>query len=221
MQTEQITYQQLVETANDIIFTTDINGRLTYVNPAAVHITGFSESDLIGKRFLELISPDYRDEALAFFTRQAEEKIQATYFEYPIILKNEESIWLAQNTQLVFAGDGAPIAFQAVARDITSRKQVEQQLEIQNTALQAAANGITITDKEGKILWVNQAFTQLTQYSLEEAIGKNMRILKSGVQGAAYYQNLWETISSGNVWQGEIINRRKDGSLYVEEMTIT
>ncbi|HID54747.1 MAG TPA: PAS domain S-box protein [Anaerolineae bacterium] len=221
MQTEQITYQQLVETANDIIFTTDLKGHFTYVNPATIRITGFSESELIGMCFLELIRPDYRDEAMTFFTRQVEEKIQATYFECPIILENKELYWIAQNTQLVFDKEGQPVAFQVVARDITDWKQAEQQLEIQNTALQSAANGITITDEKGKILWVNKAFTQLTQYSPEKVIGKNMNILKSGVHEPAYYQDLWETISSGNVWQGEIVNRRKDGSLYVEEMTIT
>ncbi len=221
MQTKQITYQQLVETANDIIFTTDLNGHFTYVNPATVRITGFSESDLVGMHFLNLIRPDFRDEALAFFARQVEEKIQTTYFEYPIVLKDKELYWIAQNTQLVFDSDSQPVAFQAVARDITARKQIERQLEIQNTALQSAANGITITDKKGKILWVNKAFTRLTQYSPEEVIGRSTRMLKSGVQKPEFYQNLWQVITSGNVWQGEVINRRKDGSLYVEEMTIT
>lgn len=96
-----------------------------------------------------------------------------------------------------------------------------EQLAVQNSALQSAANGIAIADTNGDVLWVNDAFTRLTQYTLDELLGKNLRILKSGLQEDAYYKHLWETIASGQVWQGEIINKRKDGTFYTEEMTIT
>jgi PAS domain S-box-containing protein len=88
-------------------------------------------------------------------------------------------------------------------------------------ALEAAANGIDITDRDGTILWVNPAYTSLTGYTAEEAIGQNPRILKSGKHDQAFYRDLWETILSGRVWAKEIINRRKDGSLYIEAQTIT
>ena len=101
------------------------------------------------------------------------------------------------------------------------QKQVEARLHLQSLALEAAANCILITDKDGTILWANHAFTVLTGYALEEAIGQNLRILKSGVYDAAFYKHLWQTILSGNVWRNEIVNRRKDGALYTEEATIT
>jgi two-component system cell cycle sensor histidine kinase/response regulator CckA len=106
-------------------------------------------------------------------------------------------------------------------RDITERKRNEQQLRVQTTAFEAAANAIVIADSTGAIQSVNAAFTALTGYSAREAVGQNPRILKSGVQDAAFYQNLWQAISSGRVWRGVLTNRRKDGALYVEEMTIT
>ncbi len=84
-----------------------------------------------------------------------------------------------------------------------------------------AANSIVITDSHGAILWVNGAFTTMTGYSKEEVLGKNPRLLKSGKQPESFYAVLWSTISSGKVWQGELVNRRKDGSTYTEEMTIT
>ncbi|MFZ0804823.1 MAG: PAS domain S-box protein, partial [Candidatus Sulfotelmatobacter sp.] len=102
-----------------------------------------------------------------------------------------------------------------------ARASAEQEMRLQAAALEAAANAIIITDSAGKILWVNRAFTQLTGYSLEEAIGNNPRILKSGEHDPAFYQDLWSTIHSGQVWRGEVRNRKKDGSLYVEDMTIT
>jgi PAS domain S-box-containing protein len=103
----------------------------------------------------------------------------------------------------------------------TRRQRAREQLRLQSQALQAAANGIVITDSQGTIRWVNPAFTRLTGYSAREALGRNPRILKSGLQGPEVYRDLWATITAGQVWQGEIINRRRDGSLYTEEMTIT
>ena len=88
-------------------------------------------------------------------------------------------------------------------------------------AVEAAANGILITNREGTILWANTAFTRMTGYSREEILGQHTRILKSGKQDADLYRQLWRTVTAGNVWQGTICNRRKDGSTYDEEMTIT
>lgn len=110
--------------------------------------------------------------------------------------------------------------FAAIFQDITGPKAVEQRLRLQSAALEAAANGIVITDRDGSVLWTNPAFTRLTGYTAEEVLGKNPRILKSGKQNEEFYRNLWQTINSGAVWHGDMINRRKDGSLYDEEMTI-
>jgi diguanylate cyclase (GGDEF)-like protein/PAS domain S-box-containing protein len=94
-------------------------------------------------------------------------------------------------------------------------------LKLQAAALEAAANAIVITDSQGTILWVNRSFTSMTGYSKKEVLGKNPRLLKSGDQPEAYYANLWSAICSGKVWKGEILNKRKDGTTYAEEMTIT
>ena len=89
------------------------------------------------------------------------------------------------------------------------------------TAVEQAADGVVITDTEGNIQYVNPAFTAMTGYTSEEAVGQNPRILKSGRHSAALYEDLWNTIRSGRVWHGEMINRRKDGTFYNEEMRIT
>ncbi len=102
-----------------------------------------------------------------------------------------------------------------------ARRRAEDALRLRNAALEATANGVVITDIAGTILWVNEAFSELTGYRRDEALGKNPRILRSGVQTEAFYRQLWETITAGGVWRGELLNRRKDGSLYLEEMTIT
>jgi PAS domain S-box-containing protein len=108
-----------------------------------------------------------------------------------------------------------------IDRDISERRRTEHELLLRSSALEATANGVVIAAIDGHILWVNPAFTQLTGYSCGDVIGQNMRIMKSGRHGREFYQQLWETILSGRVWQVEVINKRKDDSLYTEEMTIT
>ena len=98
-------------------------------------------------------------------------------------------------------------------------------VDIQRISLESAirqtAEGIVITSATGKIQYVNPAFSSLTGYRPDEVIGQNPRLLKSDTQDPAFYENLWKTILAGRVWRGELINRRKDGSLYTEEMSIT
>ena len=88
-------------------------------------------------------------------------------------------------------------------------------------AVEQATDCVVITDTAGSIQYVNPAYTALTGYSIEEAVGQHTRIHKSGRHSAVFYAELWDTIGSGRVWQGEVTNRRKDGTLYQEEMRIT
>jgi PAS domain S-box-containing protein len=97
----------------------------------------------------------------------------------------------------------------------------EQKFLLQSTALETAANGVLITDTKGTILWVNPAFVTLTGYTAEEVLGNNPRLLKSGKHDREFYKDLWKTILAGKTWRGNFTNRRKDGTLYHDEHTIT
>ena len=109
-----------------------------------------------------------------------------------------------------------------LARERAVLVEREARLRLQGAALEAAANPMVITDRESVIQWANPAFSSLTGYSLKEAIGKKTgELIRSGLQNQTFYQNLWQTILSGKVWRGELINRKKDGSLYHEDLTIT
>ena len=108
-----------------------------------------------------------------------------------------------------------------VAARTQDLERTAARLHLQAVALQSAANAIAITDRHGIIQWVNGAFTQLTGYSEAEAIGQNPRALKSGMHDDAFYKAMWDTILAGRVWHGTLVNKRKDGGLYTEEMTIT
>jgi PAS domain S-box-containing protein len=106
-------------------------------------------------------------------------------------------------------------------RALARSNRAEEQMRLQATALQAAANAIVITNPAGVIQWANAAFTSLTGYAAAEAVGRNPRVLKSGAHPSEFYGNLWRTILSGHIWHGELVNKRKDDSCYTEEMTIT
>ena len=93
--------------------------------------------------------------------------------------------------------------------------------ELQATALEVAANPIIISRRDGTIIWVNAAFEALSGYTRKEAFGQNTRLLNSSKQPPSFYKSMWQTILLGQVWRGELVNRRKDGTLYPEEMTIT
>lgn len=104
--------------------------------------------------------------------------------------------------------------------DLAEGRQAEQALRLANVAVQAAANAIFITDRNGIIEYINPAFSTLTGYATSEAIGQKASLVRSDIHGAAFYHDLWQTVLKGQVWRGKVTNRRKDGSLYDSEQTI-
>jgi PAS domain S-box-containing protein len=111
--------------------------------------------------------------------------------------------------------------YEAVQHELKERKRTESQMMLQSAALESAANAIVITDREAEILWVNQAFCDLTGYAIHEVAGKKTNILRSDVHDNEFYQDMWGTILRGETWYGEMVNRKKNGELYDEEITIT
>lgn len=128
-------YAYLVENAQDIIYKIDLRGRFTFFNPAAVRATGFSEAELTGKNYLDLIHPDHRKKAEALYFSQYMNKIESTYFEFPMIRKDGGEIWVGQNVQIIRNGKHI-VGFHAVARDITPQKESEKELKKAQAALE-------------------------------------------------------------------------------------
>ena len=117
-------------------------------------------------------------------------------------------------------GDGTVGGITIFSEDITAHKAAEERMRLAASMFTHAAEGITITDPDGTILEVNDAFTRITGYSRDEALGRNPRILKSGLQTREFYENLWESLTREGHWSGEIWNRSKSGDIYPESLTI-
>jgi two-component system cell cycle sensor histidine kinase/response regulator CckA len=123
----EVRYRQLTEQATDIIYNCDLEGRFTFVNPTGTRLTKFTEQELLGRHFLTLIRKDYRERAAEFYQRQRTQYIRSTYFEFPAIAKDGAELWLGQSVQIV-EEHGKPVGVQAIARDITARLALEDQL---------------------------------------------------------------------------------------------
>jgi diguanylate cyclase (GGDEF)-like protein/PAS domain S-box-containing protein len=170
--------------------------------------------------FMNSVHPDDRKMLEDRINAAVQEKKDFSV-EFRVVWPDGSTHWQSAKGQAFYDETGRTTRMSGIAMDIDERKRAEERLHLQAAALEAAANAIVITDSHGTILWVNHAFTTITGYGKEEVLGKNTRLLKSEEQSESDYVNLWSTISSGKVWKGEIVNRRKDGTTYTQEMTIT
>ncbi|PKO11582.1 MAG: hypothetical protein CVU39_28555 [Chloroflexi bacterium HGW-Chloroflexi-10] len=188
------------------------------VNDSAIHYYGYSREE-----FLSMTLKDIRPvEDIPELSHNIAAAQQLYQFSGPWRhqLKNGRIIYVEITSHAIKYNERA--ARFVMAQDITERKNTEDALRLQSAALNSAANSILITDINGKIVWANPAFSRLSGYSSAETIGKNPRqLLFSNYHGREFYQKMWNTILAGEVWHGEIVNRRKDGSFYDEEQSIT
>ncbi len=196
----------------------DREGNIKLWSPAAERMFGWRKEEVL-ERPLPTVPSDRREEH-----RMLRERVTAGELVVGVEVvrqkKDGSPIDVSLSTASLRDEKGGISGVVGIMVDITERKRTEGQIRLQAAALEAAANGIVITDRSGTIRWVNPAFTRLTGYPAEEAVGRTPRLLRSGRHDQAFYRNLWETVLSGRVWQGETVNRRKDGSLYTEDQTI-
>ena len=130
-------YRHIVDLAHDIIYSTDAEGRFTFCNPTAVRLLKYSSEDLIGRRYLDLVRPDYRQAVERFYGRQFVKQTPSTYFELPVLAQDGSELWIGQNVQLIIE-NGRLDGFHAVARDVTERKRAEAELQKAKGVAEAA-----------------------------------------------------------------------------------
>jgi len=209
--------RRIFETEPECIKIVDAQGRLVQMNPAGLSlIEADSPEQVVGMPVLDLIAPEYRQSFSDMHQRVlAGESMQ---IEFEVLGLKGGRRWL--ETHAVPLPLDGKVAQLAVSRDITERKLAETELRIAATAFESQ-QGMFITNAEFSILRVNQAFTKITGYSAQEVLDQNPRLLSSGRHDAAYYELMWRCIGQTGTWSGEVWNRRKNGEIYPEWLTIT
>ena len=187
--------------------------RYMYVNEAVARHGRRTKEELLGRTMMEMYPGIQDTDMFAYLKRCMEERI-------PHRMENEFTYPDGTKAWFELRIEPAPGGISILSLDISERRQAEEALRKLSSAVEQSAESVVITDRDGIIEYVNPAFERLAGYAKQEVIGKTPRILKSGKHGDEFYRALWETILSGQVYQAEFINKKKDGELYDEERVI-
>jgi diguanylate cyclase (GGDEF)-like protein/PAS domain S-box-containing protein len=217
-------FRELAEMLPAIVFETNQQGVATFVNRYAFEATGYAPQDIAAMKAREipifsLLAPQDRERARQNMLKTMQGEILAPR-EYKALRKNGSHYTsLVRATPIIH--DGTVLGVRVVMFDITEVKQAEETLRKLSLAVEQSPASVVITGPEGNIEYVNPKFTEVTGYTFEEVKGRNPRILKSGNTPKEVYKDIWKTIKSGKEWCGEFSNRRKNGELFWEYISIS
>ena len=214
-------YRSILQATPDAILITDLQTRIQMISPAGVRLMNSqTEQELIGHPvgdFLELHDRERADANIALMFQG----VMTGPAQYQALRSDGSVVFLEANADFVRDVHNAPTHLVFVVRDVTYRKLAEEKLQLAANVFGHAREGILITDARGTIIDVNDAFTRITGYGRQEALGQNPRMLSSGRQDATFYATLWRALKDQGHWSGEIWNRRKSGEVYAELLTIS
>jgi PAS domain S-box-containing protein len=216
----QTHYQKIIENASDGIALVNSSGKFMYVSPTAVKMFGYENAEMDTLSPDELTHPDDLLRVLSALQELIVNPNLKPFVQYRFHHNDGSWRWI----ESTFTNMLAEPTIQAIVinfRDINEQKLYELELRRLSTAVEQNPASILITDTNGYIQYVNKAFEKTTGYTKEEVLGKNPRIMKSGSTPAGKYQELWNTILCGKTWQGELLNKRKSGESYWEEVAIS
>ena len=194
----------------------DPNGRFVYVNQEVCDSLGYSREELLSLSVSE-IAPLLNMEKWKQLWQDL--KVRGSKCLETTNRSKQGRFFPVEVNATYLQFDGEEFVF-AFVRDITERKKAEDRLRKLSRAVEQSPAIVVITDTQGTIEYVNSKFTQVTGYTAEEAIGRNPRILNSGIQSAAVYRELWGTVLGGGEWRGEFGNKKKNGEIYWESACI-
>jgi PAS domain S-box-containing protein len=211
-------YRSLVEDVRDIIFTVKPDGTIASFSPAFESITGWRRDEWEGKHFFDLIHPDDEPHVMNAL-HDALQGRPVPLFELRTRTRSGEFRYL--ELKIAHERIGAGI-IPGIARDVTERKRAEEDNARLASAVESAAEAVVITDPStGVVQYVNSAAERITGYTKEEMIGRTLHFLQSGKHDEEYFVGLRETLAREGVWSGKLINKKKDGTLYFEECTVS
>lgn len=200
----------------------DARGKVVFCNDCLLGITGWRTMQVIGRDWIDtFIVPEHQQEARVMLTNNLAQGLFPDCYETEIQTKHGKRRLISWHNLLSFDADGDVAGITCIGEDITETHQTEEQLRKLSLAVEQSPATVMITDTQGNIEYVNPKFTRLTGYALEEVLGKNPRLLKSGETSPDEYKRLWTTVCAGGEWRGELHNKKKSGELYWEFASIS
>lgn len=228
-------YRAVIEASGVMVITMDQDGLITSFNPKAEKLLGYNMTEVVGKYHItDLHHPDVLkkalDEAQLIAGKQFSNEFEALVYLGEAKSKNDiESAYRSKDGRVIpvmmtvgyLPGPGNASYF-AISMDFTGHKEAEYEQKAQLTAFNTFFYPMVLTDMKGDIVWANRQYMDLSGYSFNEMKGHKVGELQgSGEQTPAFYEEMWNTLRQGEVWRGELINKRKDGTRYFEELTIS
>lgn len=215
LQDDAMRLRVAISVADIAVFEMDRDLRYTWMHNPQL---GYASNQVLGRTDVELLGEDGR--TVMDIKRRALESKKGVRKEVPLKWDGKDRIFhLAVDP--ILSQTGEVTGLRGASADITAHKAVEASHARLATAVEQAAETIIITDLNGTILYANPAFQRTSGYTCAEAVGQNPRVFKSGKHDAAFYRQMWDVLKRGEVWTGHFINRRKNGTLYKEEATIS
>ena len=221
----ELTLSNLISSLPGFIYrcAMDESYTMKFMSEACFSITGYSSDDFLENKiisFNNLILPEYRTPIWEKWQKTLKER---SIFEEEYAIQTASGVikWVWERGKGVFDENDELKYLEGYIEDITNRKLAEKELRKLSQAIEQNPVSVVITDSKGIIEYTNPKFTEMTGFKSSEAIGKNPRILKSGLMEPEFYTNLWETITSGKIWNGELINKNKSGKLYWANKSIS
>ncbi len=210
-------YRALIAAAPDAVLVAD-SERFLFANDVAARLLGAERRDqIVGRKVLDFVMPGSKEGVRQLLTEMLSGIVPPMYETR--VLGLDGVIRDVESSALPMTFDGRP-AILAFLRDLTERRRHEEHQRLAATVFEYTREGILITDRDGTIVAVNRAFTEVTGFSSEEAIGRTPAILRSGRQSRQFYRYMWRELLTLGEWHGEIWNRRKNGEIYPEWISI-
>ncbi|GEM_PF-1112367 len=211
--------RDILETTQEGFIMVDTENRVIEVNQSIADMVGAPREQLLGRSVFDFVAPALH----AFLAEQIRLRDQGRNHSYEIdlMLPDGRSLPCMVNSTVLRDGDGTVAGSFALLTDISSRREHENYMRQTAAVFETTAEGIMVTDDQGRIQRVNPAFSEITGYDEAEVLGKSPRFLHSGRHGESFYQDLWANLLKTGHWQGEVWNRRKTGQIYPEWLTIS
>ena len=213
--------QEFLDSLEDHAWLKSPEGIYILCNKAVEKAWGLSAQQILGCDDYQLFDDELARKFISADQWVIDNQSQLVVEECSSTDEDQSEVWLETIKAPIYSASGQLLGTMGMTRNVTRRRQLENQLNLTTQIFNHSHEGVMITDDKANVIDVNAAFTAITGYQADEVIGRNPRILRSGHHDDAFYQAIWHNLSQNKSWKGEFLNRRKDGSLYPQLSTIT